>query len=99
MRTHRLQDKAGRWHRVSKSSSKPGAYVSYSGGEPSRLWFPAQFTKVLPPWPPGTRLDFLLDTGEIQEAVSYRGLGLNNVVAWRFSKVPDPLLPAYDHHD
>lgn len=48
MITHRLQDKAGRWHRVGKSTSHPGAYVSYSAGEPSRLWFPNQFTKVQP---------------------------------------------------
>lgn len=46
--THRLQDRAGRWHNVGKSTSKPGAYVSYSGGEPSRLWFPGQFAQVVP---------------------------------------------------
>lgn len=48
MTTHRLQDRAGRWHNVGKSTSKPGAYVSYSGGEPTRLWFPGQFAKVVP---------------------------------------------------
>lgn len=46
--THRLQDKTGRWHRVGKSTSKPGAYVSFYQGEPSRLWLPGQFTKVQP---------------------------------------------------
>lgn len=46
--THRLQDKAGKWHRVGRSTSKPGAYVSYSAGEPSRLWFAGQFIKVVP---------------------------------------------------
>lgn len=47
MTTHHLQDNAGSWHRVAKSTSKPGAYVSFFDGEPSRLWFPGQFAQVI----------------------------------------------------
>lgn len=47
--THRLQDKAGRWHQAAKSTSHPGAYVSYMAtGIPDRLWFPKHFVQVLP---------------------------------------------------
>jgi hypothetical protein len=47
MTTHRIQDKAGRWHQVSKSTSHCGAYVSYlKTGLPDRLWFPGQFKCV-----------------------------------------------------
>lgn len=45
--THRLQDKAGKWHDVAKSTSHPGAYVSYlKTGLPNRLWFPKQYLEV-----------------------------------------------------
>lgn len=46
MTTHRIQDNAGRWHLVSKSTSARGSYVSYRRGEPSRLWRPGQFKAV-----------------------------------------------------
>lgn len=47
MITHRLQDSAGRWHGVARSTSKPGAYVSFHKGTPDRLWFPGQYVKVI----------------------------------------------------
>lgn len=46
--THRLQDKAGRWHQVAKSTGTHGAYVSFHKGVPVRLWFPKHFVQVLP---------------------------------------------------
>jgi len=46
MTTHRIQDNTGRWHRVSKSTSTRGSYVSFYRGEPSRLWRPGQFKAV-----------------------------------------------------
>lgn len=44
MTTHRIQDKYGNWHDVSKSTSKQGAYVSFlNSGAPDRLFMPGQF--------------------------------------------------------
>ncbi len=52
------------------------------------------------PWAIGTRLDFLMSNGRFKTGVGYvAGMLFPDVVAWRFSEVPDPLLPAYDGHD
>lgn len=43
MTTHRIQDKHGKWHRVTKSTGVYGAYCEWHKGVPSRLWTPGQF--------------------------------------------------------
>lgn len=43
MTTHRIQDSAGHWHNVTKSTGKYGAYCEWHKGVPSRLWMPGQF--------------------------------------------------------
>ena len=52
------------------------------------------------PWAIGTRLDFLMSNGRFKTGVGYvAGMLFPDVAAWRFSEVPDPLLPGYDGHD
>jgi hypothetical protein len=47
------------------------------------------------PWAIGTRLDFLMSNGRFKTGVGYvAGMLFPDVVAWRFSEVPDLLLPA-----
>lgn len=43
MTTHRIQDNAGRWYRVTKSICVYAAYCEWHKGVPSRLWMPGQF--------------------------------------------------------
>lgn len=71
-----------------------------SAGVPAAIapegWTDISMTRA--PWAKGTRLDFLMKGGEVQNAVEYMpGMAFTDVACWRFSQSPAPLPKQYEH--